>query len=270
MVLSEFLSFLRAELGATSAKSFHSELKKRGLECNYPTYVKIETGRLLPSPVLITQLSKALPPKWQEELILAYSRTQFPQYAYLFSSEVPLRPTKSRPGPGPSPSVSPARELTRRQVAILARSPAHYHLFLILTMARKPLPKKDLEKKFRREPFEKILSDLSDGDFLFDEESGIRMRTTEWRFPSAADDSTLQKTYRQFDEWDLAFGEQFGFETLLQKMLIRRISPRYLHLIQRQLEICLDLVRTSDELEARYNQSLVQVRVQLKSGVLPG
>ena len=268
MVLAEFLSFLRAEMGTSSAKSFHSELCKRGLECNYPTYVKIETGRLLPSPTLITQMAKALPSKWQDELILAYSRTQFPQFSYLFASETPAR--KRSPSPRPSPGPASTRELNRRQIACLVRSAGHYHLFLLLTLARRPLTRKDLEKKFRKEPFEKLISELQDADFLTLEEGQIQIRTTEWKFPSANEDSALAKAYRQFDEWDLNFGEQFGFETLLQKMLIRRISPRYLNLIQKQLEISLDLVRSSDELESRYNESLIQVRVQLKSGSLPG
>lgn len=269
MVLSQFLSFLRAQSGAESAKSFHLQLQKRGLECNYPTYSKIETGRMIPSPQLLAQLAEAVPPKWKDELVLAYSRTQLPQFAYLFPAEITSR--TASPSPGPSPKAVPARELTKRQVAILARGSANYHLFLILTMARNPLPRREVERKFKKDVFEKALADLDAGEFL---ESGegqsLRIRTTEWRFPSAEGDSGLQKTYRQFDEWDLSFGDQFGFETLLQKMLIRRISPRYLSLIQKQLEVSLDMVRTSDELEPKYNESLVQVRVQLKSGRLPG
>lgn len=269
MNLSEFLTFLRSEEGGESAKSFHESLAKRGLECNYPTYKKIENGQLLPSPSLVTQLAAALPPAWKEELILAYSRTQFPAYAHLFPGETSGRTPARKTPPRPAASVDAVRELTRRQVAILAKSTGHYHLFLMLSLARRPLPRKDLERKFRKD-FDRLVKDFEDGDFLLPEENGVALRTTEWKFPSSQEDSSLAKTYRQFDDWDLAFGDQFGFETLLQRMLIRRISPRYLTLIQKQLEVCLDLVRTSDELDARHNENLVQVRIQLKSGSLPG
>lgn len=269
MVLTEFISFLRSEMDFSSRKSFHAALQKRGLDCNYPTFVKIENGDFFPSAQLISQMAKALPANWSEELVKSYARTQFPDYGYLFPSERPARTSKTPP-PATSPTGGSARELTKRQVAILARSIAHYHLFLMLTMARRPLPRKDVERKFKRASFDKILDDFQDGRILIENENTLQLQTTEWKFPSSSDDSGLAKTYRQFDEWDLQFGEQFGFETLLQKMMIRRISPRYLSLIQKQLEVCLDLVRTSDELESKHNESLVQVRVQLKSGVLPG
>lgn len=269
MNISEFLVFIRSEEGGEHAKSFHSQLAKRGLECNYPTYKKIENGQLLPSPSLVSQIAEALPPAWKEELLLAYVRTQLPEYAYLFPGEMNARTPAPKARPAPTPSGSAVRELTKRQISILARSSAHYHLFLMLSLARRPLPRKELEKKFRRE-FEKIMTDFEDGEFLLPEESGIAMRTTDWKFPNSLEEPSLAKTYKQFDEWDLQFGDQFGFEILLQRMLIRRISPRYLALIQKQLEICLDLVRTSDELDSRYNESLVQVRVQLKSGNVPG
>ncbi|MFN7728510.1 MAG: hypothetical protein ACK5P7_05090 [Bdellovibrio sp.] len=231
--------------------------------------MKIENGDFVPSPQLISQIAKALPKEWQDELVKSYSRSQFPDFAYLFPSERPTRP-ESTPLQKTAVLDGSTRELTKRQVAILVKSISHYHLFLVLTMARRPLQRKELEKKFKRIPFEKTLADLDDGKFLLMTGETVQLQTTEWRFPSSADDNTLIKSYEQFDEWDLQFGEQFGFETLLQKMLIRRISPRYLGLIQKQLEICLDLVRTSDELETKHNESLVQIRVQLKSGVLPG
>lgn len=269
MLLTEFISFLRSELGFSSRKSFHADLQKRGLDCNYPTFVKIENGDFMPSPQLISQMAKALPENWSEELVKTYARTQFPDYGYLFPSERPARTTASPP-PAHSPTGGSARELTKRQVAILARSASHYHLFLLLTMARRRLTRKEVERKFKRTAFDKILDDFQDGRLLIENEQHLQLRTTEWKFPPSSEDTALAKMYRQFDEWDLQFGEQFGFETLLQKMMIRRISPRYLSLIQRQLEVCLDLVRTSDELESKHNESLVQVRVQLKSGVLPG
>ena len=52
--------------------------------------------------------------------------------------------------------------------------------------------------------------------------------------------------------------------------MLRRISPRYLGLINGQIQLLIESLRISDESETKYNSEVVQLSISLFQGKLPG
>lgn len=266
------LKKIRMNRGHQKARSFHLELQERGVECNYAYYMKMEAGQVLPSNKVIEQISETLPPEDSSDLILSYCRALFPGNQHLFPAPQAHPPTqKDDVEPEiQAESKGQGRELTRRQVHILARSKAHYHLFLIATLARRSLMMDELKQIFNNRALQATITDLEMSKILRVQDDGIKTFITEHKFPSSQDFPDLKPLYRQFDEWDDSFAEDFEFSSIVDKMLVRRISPRYLGVIEKSLDTILSLVRASDELENKHNEELIQIRLSLKSGRLPG
>src|SRR5262245_20314352 len=126
-------------MGFESAKGFYRHLSsRRKLEFNYAHYMRIEGGKALPSPAMITAIGAALEPTDADRLTLAYCATLFPnqQKLFKFQSVGAAAPVPASAKPvADAPALVKQQYLTEAQIAVLARSELHYALFLILTLA---------------------------------------------------------------------------------------------------------------------------------------
>lgn len=264
---SQELKAARASLGHKSARSFFDWLKASGISFNYSYYMRLEQGGL-PSEKVAQELASALKGDWTDRLILAYCRTLFPKNSYLFSAEEKSTDTEASPTANEYEPTG-QKELTVKQVAVIANSEANYHLFLISTLARKPIQEKELQKWFSAKTISLAVKQLEGAGLLRQTPKGFEGATVEARFPDAYN-KELKDAFAKFDQWDESFGGQFAMEFVINKMLIRRVSGRYLVIIRKQLELLLELLRTSDEVDTRYNDTVLQLKVVLKQGKLPG
>ncbi|QDK41735.1 hypothetical protein DOM21_09775 [Bacteriovorax stolpii] len=262
--LGESLVKIRLELGHRTAKSFFKYLESRSLECNYQYYVKIEKNIVSPSSNLVNQIAKALDTTMAEELIKSFCSDQFKSFSYLFESET-SSPIKDQTKKGPE-ILQGQKKLTDKQVHVLAQNKDHYHLFLMMTLARRPQEISDLES-FKN--FKKAIIALKNEGILIQDDKVISAASSEFVFPKAETES-LKNHYALFDQWDKDFEEKFSLENILNKMMIRRISPRYLNLIQKQIEVLQDVVRISDESDIRHNNQVIQLQIRLSKGNIPG
>lgn len=267
MGFSRTLKDIRLRLGHEKARGFHQELHAKGVECNYAYYMKMEAAQVIPSAKIVEQISQTLNEDMAKELIFSYCRSLLPSFAHLFPSGEHHRPEAAPEAP---PSA-PGRELTRRQVSTLGRSKTHYHLFLMTTVARRPLQLEEIKAIFpNHKSLQEALSDLENTQIIRTTRDGISSIASEHRFPSDKEFPELRPIYRLFDEWDERFAEDMNFTEHMNKMMVRRISPRYLGVIEDSLNTVIKFIRAADELDSKYNDSLVQVRLTLKSGKLPG
>ncbi|EPZ49863.1 hypothetical protein M902_0907 [Bacteriovorax sp. BAL6_X] len=254
---------IRKANGYKSAKSFYEVLAKKGLECNYQYFVKIEKGAAFPSSAIVNQIAKCLKTKDANILILSFCRNQFSSFDYLFKEdnqsdeEVIEVASKAKQG---------QRYLSVMQINSLAQTKSHYFLFLILTLSRSALKISELKTYAIKKS---VVNDLIKAEVAFEEDGLIYARSTEFRFPNEVSE-TIKKAYGKFDDWDMEFGRNFKFQNLVNKMMIRRISPRYLSLIKNQIDSISDIVRLSDESDNRYNNEVLHLHISLNRGQLPG
>jgi len=262
--LAEKLREIQTLKGHAQAKAFYASLKKRGLECNYPYFMRILQGALRPSSDLVLQLAKILSSNLGEEVVKAYCQDQFPDYDHLFPVDaVKLQKTKPK-----AELVIDRKTLTLRQVHLIGKSVVHYHVFVLLTLAREPIAVADL-KQILKDPkgVDQVLAELEEGLILVREGLTIIAAFPDVAFPK---DASLSKLYAQLDEWDVSFGEQFQLDTVIKRMQIRRISWRYLNLIESHLNLVLEMIRSSDELETKHNDHIIHLQLTLKQGKVPG
>ena len=262
--LGESLVRIRLELGHRTSKAFFKYLESRGLECNYQYYVKIEKNIVSPSSNLVNQIAKALNTTMAEEIIKSFCSDQFKSFSYLFESSTPL-PVKAKEQKS-SELMQGQKKLTEKQVYVLAQNKDHYHLFLMMTLARRPLTQEDLDGLRN---FKKAISALKNEGILIQDEKMIAAASSEFAFPEASSEA-LRAHYALFDQWDKDFEEKFSLENIMNKMMIRRISPRYLNLIQKQIEVLQDVVRISDESDVRHNNQVIQLQIRLSKGSIAG
>lgn len=268
--MSTFASTLksaRKELGHRTARSFYEWLKSKGVSFNYSYYMRLEQGAL-PSEKIVSELASVLKESWGERLILAFCVGLFPKHSYLF------QPQKAD-SPGPERSEQPLsvppgqRELTPRQVAAIASSEACYQIFLLSTLSRRPMEEEGLVRWFSKRTLQAVKKELVSAGLIRDTDGVIEATAVEAKFPEAFN-AEIKEAYEKFDRWDERFGEHFGLEYFVNKMMIRRVSGRYLSIIRKQLETLFELVKTSDELDSRYNESVLQLKVVVRQGKLPG
>lgn len=258
--------------GHRSARAFFLWLKERGVSFNYSYYMQLEQGGL-PSEKVVSEIGAALGGSWPDRLALAYCRELFPKQAYLFPApEV----AKSDAEPSFSGSSEDARyapagqkELSIRQVAVLSAHEHNYRLFLLVTLARRPVPLKELLAIIPEKPLRAAAKALRDAGLMREDAHGLAAVSVESRFPPAHS-RELKEAYQKFDDWDDAFGTVAGLDRVLNKLLLRRVSGRYLGIISRQLETVFDLVKSSDETDPRFNEQVLQLKVTLRHGKLPG
>lgn len=269
---AEELKVSRKAAGYRSASAFFEWLKARGVSFNYSYYMRLEQGGL-PSEKVVSEIASTLKKGAGDRLILAYCRSLFPRQNYLFAApEEEQRPAMvEEPAPRESSSSSPEgqKELTPKQVAAIEHGEATYHLFLLSTLARRAIQISELEKWFSLKTINTSLRILSEAGLVNLSKGAFEHTAVELRFPDAYN-SALKEAYAKFDLWDENFGRKFGLEQLINKMLVRRISGRYLLLVRKQLEVLFELTKSSDEVDQRYNENVLQLKVSLRQGKLPG
>ncbi|MGE0632956.1 MAG: hypothetical protein AB7O96_11145 [Pseudobdellovibrionaceae bacterium] len=271
--LANFLKEYRKEKGELSAKTFHSGLSRRGFDCNYPYYMKIESGKILPSSDLVNQLAYIVGGKKGKLLIKAYCEDQFPKHAEIFVQD--FVPLKGNPQFKEEAEVGNRnfgqKEISRRQVASLLKSNHHYWIFVLMTLSRRPLKFVELEDTFSEIEISSVVEDLKNEKLVL--ESGdrkIEALYPDIRFPDSKDSEELQKIYATFDLWDRQLVESSLFQTLFKRILLRRISPRYLNIVSKQLESLTEIIKSADEIDSVHNDEVVYLQILFKKGRLPG
>jgi len=192
MDFAHVLRQLRKRAGHEKARSFHSALIDHGVEINYAYYMKMEAGKVLPSNKVVEQISRSLADEDAATLILAYCRTLFPKSKHLFPSpdSGPVVKETKRETQAAGASSATGRELNRRQVHVLARSKAHYHLFLTATLARRPLTLTELQNVVHYKHLQVATADLEAAKIIRVAGDGIKTYANEHQFPSADRKST--------------------------------------------------------------------------------
>ncbi len=267
---SQELVKIKLEAHFKTSKSFFNYLKSGGLDCNYQYYIKIESGVSFPSSQIINQIAKVLEREYAERIIRAYCMDQFMAFDYLFQNKV-------IDGFSNAPSITHSqhnnnkinqgqRELTLNQVETLKSKKENYFLFLILTLSRYPL---DLTELSSYSKLKKSIPHLVNSSIASLEENILKASSSEFVFPKESENQ-LETTYALFDQWDFEFSGQFEFKKYLNKMMIRRISPRYFGVIQKQIDTLTDFVRCSDESDRRHNNEVLHLHISLSKGQLPG
>lgn len=259
------LKSARSVLGHKNARAFFDSLKEKGVSFNYSYYMRLEQGGL-PSEKVAQEIASALKGELADRLILAYCRCLFPKNSYLF--EAPA--AKKEPAQAEKTYVpSGQKELSLKQVAVIAASKANYHLFLAATLARRLVKEKEFHEWFNPRELAVSLKQLGEAALVRVTEEGFEAVSIESRFPDAYN-SELKAAYSKFDLWDEEFGARMGLDLLVNKMIIRRVSGRYLVIIRKQLEVLFELVKSSDETDVRFNDQVLQLKVALRQGKLPG
>ena len=277
--LQAMLANLRRELGFRSARAFFTDYLqvRTRLDFNYSYYMKIEGGKIIPSPQIISNLCAALETGAADHLMLSYCEMIFPERATLFQRKkgAPKNVVKTIPAPVQTSTdlmLSAQKFLTPAQVACIGKSKHYYYTFLLLTLARKPISMIELKATFPQGTaldLKTITSELKKMRLLQIENDEINSIANEMKFPTA-DSDTQKKLYEQIDAWNISFPKEMRFEQLVEKMMLRRVSSRYLSVIQAHCKVMLDLVRASDELDSEHNDDVLMLNVSIQSGFLPG
>ncbi|MDD0852852.1 hypothetical protein HBN50_07085 [Halobacteriovorax sp. GB3] len=274
MSFGQELIKIRTSLGYDQAKSFFLYLQTRGLECNYQYYVKIEKNQAQPSIGIVNQMAYGLCKARGEQLILAYCQNQFEGFSYLFDGKVSKKQRKNKLDIDSSSqnqtltkkNNSGQKELSLGQIQLLGEKKENYFLFLLLTLSRDEVSLSDISLY---KDLYRSISALIDGAIVVVEDEAIRPVSSEFRFPKSYN-KNIDSIYKSFDLWDTEFSAQFEFDQLINKMMIRRISPRYLNVIEKQIDSLSDLVRLSDESDPCYNNDVIHLNIRLSKGKLPG
>ena len=269
------LAECRARLGFDSAKAFYRWLEDKGeLNFNYAYYARIESGGAIPSSAVVSKLAMLLEKSGQKDegdaLVRSFCSELFPKHEHLFASEsVAMSSPSAGSSELPAPTKSKKAELSDRQVACIGASRTHYFVFLLLTLARKPISLEQLRERLQDAKLGVILSEMSACKLILVEGDLVRSLNTDLRFPKAENDAT-KKIYASMDGWDAEFGSSFGFESLKRKMLLRRISPRFAGMILSHADLIVDLINSSDEINTDYNTDVLQFQMSISRGRLPG
>lgn len=265
--MSDFSSELksaRSAKGHKTARAFFDWLKEKGVSFNYSYYMRLEQGGV-PSEKVTQEIASALKGEWADRLILAHCRCLFPKNTYLFEAPAPKKAEAAPKAYVPSGQ----KELSLKQVAAIAASKTNYHLFLMATLARRLVKEEEFLEWFSARELSSSLKQLGEAGLVRVTEEGFEAVSVESRFPDAYNED-LRAAYAKFDLWDEEFGARVGLDLLVNKMLIRRVSGRYLLIIRKQLDLLFELVKSSDETDVRYNDQVLQLKVVMRQGKLPG
>jgi hypothetical protein len=227
--------------------------------------MKIEKDQAFPSSVIVNQMAKAIDSKSAQNLVMGYCRNQFQSFNYLFK-ETGASSENSIPKASPTSIAQGQRELSIREISMLSERQENYFLFLLLTLSRGPVHLEDLKNYHG---LEEAIGTLIEYEMAIEEGDYISSTSSEFRFPINQDEA-INRAYSLFDQWDTEFSHQFDFERLINKMMIRRISPRYLNAIKKQIDTISDFVRLSDEADQKHNNDVLHLQIQLSRGEIPG
>jgi len=260
------LKGLRIEYGFDSAKQFYDSLIKSGESAfNYQYYVRIEKGDATPSSKVLNALVKHFNKKDQESLIKSWCQTQFPEHSYIFGQK-PIAFTKTSFTQG-TPKHS--NELSIEQIHILAENKNNYFIFILITLSRSEIKISDLKQFFSPEELSQALKRLCIYNLILCTEEVISAKIVDRIFPRP-NSQKLREIYEDFDKWDEEITNIFEFQNLITRKFMRRISFRHISLIEKQLNLVFELIRTADETEAIHNNHVIQLQVKLSNGELPG
>lgn len=276
--LGECLQQVRKKLGFLSARSFYIDLSKRlELGFNYSYYMKIESDQLMPSEKVISQLASLLPGADGDLVVATYCSTLFPlQMKRLLSAtkeevkEVPVPKKKvSKKDNNPTTHIrSYQMELTEKQVAIVASAKTHYFLFLILTLSRRGIAKKELAN-YKFDKLEKALEALVEGKLIYQEDDLYFPSFPEFLFPKA-ETTALKNLYEKINSYDLEKNEQFGLTKVKRSSFFKRISPRQAEIILMHLDLLFQTIRTADDMDVSYNTEVLSFDLTYYRGKVIG
>lgn len=272
-MVGALLISIRKQMGFQSARRFYNEHldKKTRLEFNYQYYMKIEGNKVLPSPKIISSISVTLPEEFSDQLVVAYCETIFPTKRLLFQKmKKPTAPTAhATKAVKTLPTLVQQQYLTESQVGIIGKSQQHYYVFLAVTIARGSILIPELKKKLKIKDMKSILEDLIVAKLVTCENNYVTSISNEMKFPTDVS-VTLRKTYDQIDAWNIQAAQYFDFANSMQKMIIRRVSPRYIELILNQANGLFDILRAADETNQSYNEEVMMMNLTISQGKLPG
>lgn len=272
-VFSMNLKRIRSEMGYSSALSFYDYLKDNERSIfNYSYYVKIEAGKVLPSSKVLSLLKRHMKKIHYDVLVASYMRDLIPDCDHLIKDEY-IELNEAYEHSFIKEDLTSSKrddflEFTQQQVSVLAEHKIHYQIFILLTLARYSLSKEQIERAVGKR-CKKYLSYLNenklikfDGDFYTSLSSEVKM-------PKATNDQ-LRKFYDKFDRWDKEIGVDYDFTNIKRKGLIKRISPKYIDLISKQLDLVIDLIHTSNDLDQDVNDAILSLNLSVDIGRLPG
>lgn len=272
--LGDKLLEIREKLGFTSARSFYLSLEEKAdLDFNYAYFKKIENNEKLPSAKVLHNLAALLPAKFRDELVLCFCQMQFPQYDHLFttkekkvlhSEKIPTKKSSTQGG-----TLIGQKELTERQIATLAQHPHHFFLFSLLTLARYKVAPEQLLEFYTEEELESSLSELQKVKLLTKDEQGISSSYPEYLYPKAQSES-LKSLYRKLDSYEPMKLSFFKLQKKNKAHFLRRISPRYIDLLQSNIQLLYQTIRMADEHDVDQNDMVCSLEIRLDTGTLPG
>jgi transcriptional regulator with XRE-family HTH domain len=261
------LKTLRKQRGFASARAFYLFMtEKQDLEINYTYYARIESGTVLPSATTVERIASRFHQQEAETLTLAWCRTQFPEKAYLFSGAGKMYDTT--PAPHDMATHTRVRELTAAQITQIAKSRMHYRCFYLFTLARRPIKQEEAETLFGS-AIQRVLKDFEHVRLITIDQSGITSLANDLKFPKP-DSETLLALYDKIRKWNQTLDDDFELNALCERVLFRRVSKRYVHLLHDHCELLLDLLRTGDEINIQHNNDVVLLRLHLSNGEIPG
>lgn len=266
----EKLKEIREDLGQKSARAFYQMLARTSeLNFNYQYYVKIESGKTLPSPAVSDLLAALLGGDHGDQLTLAYCKTLFPKREHLFRPSTLVKPTKANIPVKNQYTVRESKVLTEAQIAVVCKSQVHYFLFLILTLATNPVSTDTLKTYFKGKNIQSALADLRDKKLCRETATGWISTSSEHKFPSAETES-LKKFYAIMDPWDRELDQFFDFNQEYYKFLFRKVSPRHLGIAMNHCRLLTDVLLSSEEVDPALNTETVFFELKLSKGSLPG
>jgi len=272
-MLGNCLVQIREKLGYKSARQFYLWLEKNSnLEFNYSYYIKIESGKVIPSEKVVQTIARLLNENDAKWLVIEFCKNIFPDFKHFFSTSDSSKVKESFTAPDPKsePHLRKQSSLSVKQVAAIARSKEHYFLFLVVSLARRRVKIEELQNKFEPGFLEKGIRELVEAKVIQQDDEQLFSISKELKFPSTEGQEDLRKIYSQLDGWDRDFSRHFGFTTSIRKFMLRRISPRFLPLIEKQSQQLVELIQMSEEVDADYNTETMQVSMIISTGKIPG
>jgi len=269
--LTELLESVRRELSLSSSMDFFQWLEQRGFRCQYAYFRKLAKGEAIPSARVLEELAQACPEEFRQALVFAWCKAVLPAFSSLF----PLnRPTQSKPAKiHSSPQASKQKTLSLKQVHQISASPAHYFLFLLLTLARTPLSQAEIRKKLMGlapgADAAALLKDLAGADLAQVDDAGLHFAPrTDLRFPERT--PALDAIYRRLDEWEDGLPRSPEFQVVNQRRMLRRVSPSAVALINQHLELIFATIRNAEEADDSRNTAVMHLAISLYEDRWPG
>lgn len=265
---------IREKLGFTSARSFYLSLEEKAdLEFNYAYYKKIENNEKLPSAKVLHGLAALMPTKYRDELVLCFCQQQFPQYEHLFENKnkkilheekIPKKKASTQ-----GSTLIGQRELTERQIATLADHQHNFFLFSIITLARYKITREQLLEFYNEEELATALEQLQKVKLLTIDEEGISSSYPEYLYPKA-ETASLKALYAKLDSYEPLKLNFFKLQKKNKAHFLRRISPRYIDLLQSNVQLLYQTIRMADEHDVDQNDLVCSLEIRLDCGHLPG